>query len=107
MCIILGRWPLIPDQRCTVSLPHNAVGNPASDVNAPDTFCERRLQIELTKLASELLSCADGKQPIDPNIIDKHMERLNADLIDKLPPAFRINDPERSWDEDLPNLKRQ
>ncbi|KAL8734241.1 MAG: hypothetical protein Q9181_003287 [Wetmoreana brouardii] len=107
MCIILGRWPLIPDQRCTVSLPHTAVGNAASDVNAPDTFSERRLQIELTRLASELLSCADGKQSTDPNVIDKHFQRLNTDLVEKLPPAFRIDSPERKWDEDIPNLKRQ
>ncbi|KAI4246683.1 MAG: hypothetical protein LQ352_006330 [Teloschistes flavicans] len=107
MCIVLGRWPLIPDQRCTVLLPHTTVGNAASDVNAPDTFCERRLQIELTRLASEMLSCTDGKQSMDPEIIDQHMRKLNTDLIDKLPPAFRINNPERKWDEGLPNLKRQ
>ncbi|KAL9583276.1 MAG: hypothetical protein Q9212_002799 [Teloschistes hypoglaucus] len=107
MCIVLGRWPLIPDQRCTVMLPHTTVGNAASDVNAPDTFCERRLQIELTRLASEMLSCTDGKQSMDPEVIDQHIRKLNIDLIDKLPPAFRINNPERRWDEGLPNLKRQ
>lgn len=107
MCIVLGRWPLIPDQRCTVLLPHTTVGNAASDVNAPDTFCERRLQIELTRLALEMLSCTDGKQSMDPEVIDQHIRKLNTDLIDNLPPAFRINNPERRWDEGLPNLKRQ
>ncbi|KAL8910438.1 MAG: hypothetical protein Q9171_004276 [Xanthocarpia ochracea] len=107
MSIILGRWPLIPEERCTVSLPHDAVGNAATDVNAPDTFSERRLQIELTRLASDLLSCTDGKQSTDPFVIYKHIQRLNTDMIDKLPPAFRINSPDLKWDEDLPNLRRQ
>lgn len=107
MCIILGRWPLILDDRCTVSLPKQTVGTSASDVNAPDTFCERRLQIWLTRLASELLSSTDGKPSRDPTVIDKHIRRLNSELIDKLPPAFRINDPEYIWDEKLPNLRRQ
>ncbi|KAL9001252.1 MAG: hypothetical protein Q9188_005505 [Gyalolechia gomerana] len=107
MCIILGRWPLIPDDRCTVSLPNQTVGTSASDINAPDTFCERRLQIRLTRLASELLSSTNGKQSRDPTVIDKHIRRLKSELIDNLPPAFRINDPEYRWDEKLPNLRRQ
>ncbi|KAL8729313.1 MAG: hypothetical protein Q9166_004810 [cf. Caloplaca sp. 2 TL-2023] len=107
MSIILGRWPLIPDHRCTVSLPHAAVGTSAPDINAPDTFCERRLQIQLAKLAAELLSSTDGKQSTDPAVIDKHVKRFYAEMIDKLPAAFRIHDPELKWDDDLPNLKRQ
>ncbi|KAL8750034.1 MAG: hypothetical protein Q9199_007323, partial [Rusavskia elegans] len=107
MSIILGRWPLIPDQRCTVSLPHAAVGTTAPDINAPDTFCERRLQIQLTKLAAELLSSTDGTQTTDPAIIDKYVKRFYAEMIDTLPAAFRIHDPELKWDHDLPNLKRQ
>ncbi|CAL8574990.1 hypothetical protein XPA_000936 [Xanthoria parietina] len=107
MSIILGRWPLIPDQRCTVSLPHAAVGTTAPDLNAPDTFCERRLQIRLTKLAAELLSSTDGKQSMDPATIDKHVKRFHAEMIDTLPAAFRVHDPELKWDHELPNLKRQ
>lgn len=107
MSIILGRWPLIPDQRCSVSLPHNTVASLSSDKDAPDTFSERRLQIELTKIASELLSCVDGKQSRDPAVIDKHVKRLNTDLVDRLPPAFRINESNTKWDDDFPNLKRQ
>ncbi|CAO1598731.1 hypothetical protein XANCAGTX0491_002491 [Xanthoria calcicola] len=107
MSIILGRWPLIPDQRCTVSLPHATVGTTAPDLNAPDTFCERRLQIQLTKLAAELLSSTDGKQTMDPATIDKHVKRFHAEMIDTLPAAFRVHDPELKWDHELPNLKRQ
>ncbi|KAL8778500.1 MAG: hypothetical protein Q9213_007391 [Squamulea squamosa] len=107
MSIILGRWPLIPDQRCTVSLPHAAVGTTAPDINAPDTFCERRLQVQLTKLAAELLSSTDGDQATDPAIIDNNVKRFHAEMIDTLPPAFRVHDPELKWDHDLPNLARQ
>ncbi|KAL8976871.1 MAG: hypothetical protein Q9205_007215 [Flavoplaca limonia] len=107
MSIILGRWPLIPDQRCTVFLPHAAVGTTASDINAPDTFCERRLQVQLTKLAAELLSSTDGNQATDPAMIDKNVKRFHAEIIDTLPAAFRVHDPELKWDHDLPNLARQ
>ncbi|KAL8804035.1 MAG: hypothetical protein Q9182_002826 [Xanthomendoza sp. 2 TL-2023] len=79
----------------------------ATEINAPDTFCERKLQIQLTKLAAELLSPTDGKQSRDPVVIDNHVNRFYAELIDTLPPAFRIHDPELKWDHDLPNLKRQ
>ena len=43
MSIILGRWPLIPDQNCTVRLSHDMIGSTTSDANAPNVFCERRL----------------------------------------------------------------
>ena len=107
MSIILGRWPLIPDQHCTVSLPHDMIGSTTSDANAPNVFCERRLQIELTKIACDLLTYKDGKHSTDLTVVDRHIERLKVELIDKLPPAFRICDPDRKWDEELPNLECQ
>ena len=108
MSIILGRWPLIPDERCTVSLPHDIFGTTNfSDVNAPSEFCERRLQIKLTKIASDILTSNGGKPPTEPAIIDKNMKRLKVELLDKLPPAFRLYDAEEEWDEELPHLKRQ
>ncbi|KAI4288263.1 MAG: hypothetical protein L6R35_002474 [Caloplaca aegaea] len=107
MSIILGRWPLIPDQRCTVSLPHAAISTTAPGTNAPDTFCERRLQVQLAKLAAELLSSTDGNQATDPAMIDKNVKRFHAEMIDTLPAAFRVHNPELKWDHDLPNLARQ
>ena len=88
-------------------LPHAAVGTTAPDINAPDTFCERRLQVQLTKLAAELLSSTDGNQATDPAMIDKNVKRFHAEIIDTLPAAFRVHDPELKWDYDLPNLSRQ
>jgi len=108
MSIVLGRWPLIPDQRCTVSLPQDVFGTTdLSNGDAPNVFCERRLQIELARIASDLLSSNNGKSPIEPAIMDRHMKKLKAELIDKLPPAFRLSDADERWDEQLPHLKRQ
>ena len=102
MSIILGRWPLIPDQRCTVSLPQDV-----SHEDAPNIFCERRLQIDLAKIASDILSSNDGKTCTEPATIDEKMETLKVHLIEKLPPAFRLDGPDEKWDEQLPHLKRQ
>lgn len=107
MSIILGRWPLIPEQHCTVSLPNGVIGSQISDFNAPNVFCERRLQIELTKIAFDLLTSNHGKPSTDPVIIDKHIRRLQGEFIEKLPPAFKLHAADEKWDDELPNLKRQ
>jgi hypothetical protein len=108
MSIVLGRWPLIPEQRCTVSLPQDVFGTPnVSQGDAPNIFCERRLQIDLAKIASSILSSNNGKPCTEPATINRQMEVLKMDLIEKLPPAFRLGDPDEKWDEQLPHLRRQ
>ena len=108
MSVVLGRWPLIPDQRCTVSLPQYVFGTPdVSHEDTPNRFSERRLQIDLAKIASSILSSKNGKPCIEPATIDEKMEMLKVDLIEKLPPAFRLDDPDEKWDEQLPHLGRQ
>lgn len=108
MSTILGRWPLIPDQFCTVSLPHEVFGsNIASDDKAPNAFCERRLQIELAKIVSEITSPSNSKPPMEPAIIDENMKKLEVELLDKLPPAFRLHEVDERWDKELPHLTRQ
>ena len=108
MSTVLGRWPLIPENHCTVSLPQEMIGaSIMPDGDAPNIYCERRLQIDLAKIASNTLSQNSGKPCTEPGIIDKHMETLKTDLIEKLPPAFRLENPEEKWDEQLPDLGRQ
>lgn len=108
MSIVLDRWPLIPDQRCTVSLPQDMFGTPdVSHEDAPNIFCERRLQIDLAKIASGILSSDNGKTCTKPAIINEKMEMLKVDLIEKLPPAFRLDDHDEKWDQQLPHLRRQ
>lgn len=108
MSIVLGRWPLIPDQSCTVSLPQDVFGTPdVSHEDAPNIFCERRLQIDLAKIASGILSSNNGKTCTEPATINEKMETLKVGLIEKLPPAFRLDDPDEKWDEQLSHLKRQ
>ena len=107
MSTVLGRWPLIPSHNCTVSLPNSIIGTTSSDVNAPNIFCERILQIELAKIAFDLLTSNNGKPSADPVVIKNHIKRLNEEFLDRLPPAFRLHGPDEQWDDDLPNLKRQ
>lgn len=107
MSVTLGRWPLIPEQHCTASLPNGIIGTQISDTNAPNVFCERRLQIELTNIAFQMLTSDHGRPSTDPVIIDKHIRRLKEEFIEQLPPAFRLHNPDEKWDDELPNLKRQ
>ena len=107
MSVILGRWPLIPENHCTTTLPNGIIGTQISDINAPNAFCERRLQIELTKIAFDLLTSDHGKPSSDPVIIDKHIRRLKEEFIYKLPPSFGLHAADEKWDDELPNLKRQ
>jgi len=99
---------LIPDQCCTVSLPQDVFGTPdVSHEDAPNIFSERRLQIDLAKIVSGILSSNNGKTCTEPATINEKMEMLKVDLIEKLPPAFRLDDPDEKWDEQLPHLRRQ
>ncbi len=99
---------MIPDQCCTVSLPQDVFGTPdVSHEDAPNIFSERRLQIDLAKIVSGILSSNNGKTCTEPATINEKMEMLKVDLIEKLPPAFRLDDPDEKWDEQLPHLRRQ
>ena len=108
MSIVLGRWPLIPEQCYTVALPQRMMGpSRLPDDNGPDIFYERRLQIGLAQIASSILFQSDGKPCTEPATIDKQMEILNKDLIQELPSAFRLDNPEEKWDEQMPHFGRQ
>lgn len=107
MSIVLGRWPLIPEKRCNVSLPRDSFRNTNSDINSPSVFCERNLQIRLSMIASEVLVADCGKSSTDPVTVESSAKRLQEELIDTLPPAFRLVDADESWDDQLPGLKRQ
>lgn len=107
MSIVLGRWPLIPEKRCNVSLPRDSFRNANSDINCPNVFCERNLQIRLSMIASEVLATDCGKPSADPVVVETNVKRLQEDLIDTLPPAFRLVDADETWDDQLPGLKRQ
>lgn len=107
MSIVLGRWPLIPEKRCNVSLPRDSFRNTNSDSNGPNVFCERNLQIRLTMIASKVLAADCGKPSTDPVIVEANAKRLQDEFIDTLPPAFRLVDADESWDDQLPGLKRQ
>ena len=78
-----------------------------SHEDAPNIFCERRLQIDLAKTASGILSSDTGKTCTEPATINDKMDMLRVNLIEKLPPAFRLDDPDETWDEQLPHLRRQ
>ncbi|MCJ1377220.1 hypothetical protein MMC17_000312 [Xylographa soralifera] len=84
----------------------NDIQNPTSTDDAPYGFCERVLQIKLTKLTSELLSSNGGKPSSDPVTTESHIRRLQ-EFIDLLPPAFGLVDPDRRWDTVHPAIERQ
>lgn len=111
MSITLGRWPLIPDQICTVTLPEEDLGTETlfdgDEDRPPSVFCERNLQIQLSKIGIDILQSNDGKPSPDPNVISANMEKIKTELLDKLPPAFRIADAEEKWDKKVPHLKRK
>ena len=77
--------------------------SPNTDV--PSQFTDVILNIKLSQYMHSFMSApAKKSERLDPIAVRAHAQKFKEDFIDKLPPAFRLEDPDTIWDRDVPCL---
>lgn len=94
MSSFLGGWPLIPEEHCHINLPRDSI--PYVDLkDGPTPFMERNLQTKIIRLVSNFYA-ASLKGPVDDGIIAEHNLLLYEEVIQCLPPVFKLFDADTS-----------
>ncbi|PGG99000.1 hypothetical protein GX51_06497 [Blastomyces parvus] len=107
----LDRLPFLPDHLVAETLPRLHLisdhGNlqPGSDVNAPDVFTERLMEAQLSRFWQSFK--LKEKSTYDPTEREHRYERLCAEYLPTLHPAFALDHPDMTWDMTLPKLPMQ
>jgi hypothetical protein len=101
MSSILGRWQLIPESQCKIDLPHDSIPN--NGFGGPNPFAERILEIKLSRMMGDFHAEWAKNPPGDLDVAE-YNRRFQEDFIQKLPPVFRLYDPDVSFDSSLPSL---
>lgn len=104
----LDRVPIIQDNLVAESLPRmrlaTPLGDPDTDINAPELFTERLLQVQLGRFWRN--RAPDQKLPYDPTEAEQRYEDFVSKFLPSLPPSFALHADKR-WDAHLPQLAKQ
>lgn len=104
----LDRVPILQDNLVAESLPRMRLATPLgdmdTDLNAPELFTERFLQVQLGRFWRN--HTPDQKMPYDPTEAEQRYEEFISKFLPSLPPSFALHADKR-WDAHLPQLAKQ
>ncbi|ETS86663.1 hypothetical protein PFICI_00491 [Pestalotiopsis fici W106-1] len=100
----LDRIPFLPSGLAATNLPRMRLLLDPDDIEAPETFTERLLQVRLANFWRSL-SPNFGLE-YDMTEAETRYERFCAQFLNTLPPAFALQ-PNKMWDARIPMLSRQ
>jgi hypothetical protein len=99
---------LIPDLYFDVKLPLERPYTNIVDPTAPTLFSDVLLSINICNFMHPFINAPAKKaERMDPVAVAAHAQRFQDELIDKLPPVFRLQDPDTSWDLIIPCLPKK
>lgn len=116
MALILGRPRTIHVDDCTLMPPIDCdisadlSLNPtaaASNRHIPSSYSPVIFQYSMAHKIHDMFSLGATRPHIQDYSVVTWLHREVIELINKLPPAFRLEDPDTSWDSRLPNLPKQ
>lgn len=83
-------------------------GHNGDDLDAPDAFLERNLQVQLAKLWYSTVRQMKSWQAVyDAVAVEEHYEDFRRNFLSKLPAIFALDSPNKHWDEHIPEIPRQ
>ncbi|KAG4437209.1 hypothetical protein IFR05_007298 [Cadophora sp. M221] len=104
-CAYYGRWPLIPEDYCTVQLPSELPYTTTLDPSIPTQFTDNILSIKTYQFILPFISAPAKKhERTNPFKVSEHLKAYRTCILDKFPAAFRLEDPDTSYDSRIPNL---
>ncbi|KAH9215954.1 hypothetical protein DL95DRAFT_523082 [Leptodontidium sp. 2 PMI_412] len=104
-CAYYGRWPLIAEDYCTVQLPSELPYTTTLNPDIPTQFTDNILGIKTYQFIRPFISAPAKKlERMDPFKVAEHVKAYQTSILDKFPAAFRLVDPDTSYDGIIPNL---
>jgi len=104
-CAYYGRWPLIPEDYCTVKLPSELPYTTTLDPNIPTQITDNILGIKTYQFIRPFISAPAKKhERMDPFRVAEHVKAYQTQIVDKFPAAYRLIDPDTSYDSTILNL---
>ncbi|KAH7324069.1 hypothetical protein BKA65DRAFT_555729 [Rhexocercosporidium sp. MPI-PUGE-AT-0058] len=104
-CAYYGRWPLIPEDYHTVQLPSELPYLTTLNPSIPTPFTDNILGIKTYRFIRPFISAPAKKhERMDPFKVAEHVKAYQTEILDKFPAAFRLVDPDTSYDTTIPNL---
>jgi len=108
MSTFLGRWPLIPETYCDVGLPKDSLQAITTAPYLLTPYTDRLLHIQATRLMTIIMASPKwNTEKRDAEAVLRYSKHFQEELVDQLPPAYRLTDPDTSWDAALPSISRK
>lgn len=96
-CTFLARWPLIPELYFNVKLPSEIPYITAADLGAPTRFTDVITNLKLSQSMQSFLSAPGQRaERLSPRGVAAYAQRFKEEIIHKLHPALRMEDPDTS-----------
>ncbi|KAL2062610.1 hypothetical protein VTL71DRAFT_5682 [Oculimacula yallundae] len=100
-----GRWPLIPHDYSTVQLPSSLPYTTSLDPTIPTPITDTILSIKTYQFMLPFISAPARKhERLDPFKVASHIASYKTEILDKFPPALRLENPDTSYDTEIENL---
>ncbi|PVH76570.1 hypothetical protein DL98DRAFT_574345 [Cadophora sp. DSE1049] len=104
-CAYYGRWPLIPEDYCTVRLPSELPYTTTLNPDIPTQITDNILGIKTYQFIRPFISAPAKKhERMDPFKVAEHVKAYQTQIVDCFPAAFRLVDPDTSYDSTILNL---
>ncbi|KAH8697821.1 fungal-specific transcription factor domain-containing protein [Talaromyces proteolyticus] len=105
MCTFLGRWPLIPEDHCDISLPHDSIQAITTTPEVLTHFTDRLYHIHVARFISKTMGSKSWKMDqYDPVVVAQNHARFEKEILCKLPRALSLTMADTSWDVAFPVL---
>ncbi|KAJ5995327.1 hypothetical protein N7481_002304 [Penicillium waksmanii] len=105
MCTLFGYWPLIPEGYFDIDLPHDSLRTITIRPYILTTFTDRIFYIKVARYLTAFTSPPSWTtDQYDPVLVSEFAQRFKEVVVDQLPPAYWLENPDTRWDAAEPTL---
>lgn len=99
MCTCLGLWPLIPEGYFNIDPPHDTLQALTLTPYVLTPFTDRIFHIKLARYLTVFMSPPSwNDDQYDATVVAEFAQRFQDIITDQLPPVYRLENPDTSWD---------
>ncbi|KAJ5880972.1 uncharacterized protein N7473_012025 [Penicillium subrubescens] len=99
MCTFFGLWPLIPEGYFDIDPPHDDLQALTITPYILTPFTDRVFHIKLARYLTAFMSPPSWKDDQHaPAVVAEFAQRFQEVIIDPLPPAYWLENPDTTWD---------
>lgn len=108
MCTLFGFWPLIPEGYFDIDPPHDNLQALTVTPYVLTPFTDRVFHIKLARYLTAFMSPPSWKDDQHTAaVVAEFAQRFQEVIIDPLPPAYWLDNPDTAWDVADPAIPRK